>query len=162
VLLFQSADRALQTFFMAGRYPGPDDFVLLVGALADLGRRVDSPVTLPVITAAAPAIGRDKLRVMLTTLKQKRLLRQRRGGQLEIDPAVFSVTAESLAGEYGARRERDKAKLEQMIVYAQTALCRTKLLVEALGESATWDRCNACDNCRGAAVIAKGAAEGVA
>ena len=49
-----------------------------------------------------------------------------------------------------------------MVVYAQTALCRTKMLVEALGEEAGWDRCDACDNCRGAAVIAKAAAEGAA
>ena len=162
VLLFQRADRALQTFFMAGRYPGPDDFVSLIGALADLGKRADVPVTLPDIAGAAPAIGRDKLRVMLTTLKQKRLVHQRRGGQLDINPALFSVGAESLAEEYTSRRDRDKSRLEQMIVYAQTALCRTKLLVEALGESAGWDRCDACDNCRGAAVIARGAAEGVA
>lgn len=162
ILLFQRADRALQTFFMAGRYPAPDDFASLVSALADLGKRSDEPVTLPDIVAKAPALGRDKLRVMITTLKQKRLLQQRKNGRLEVNPALFAVGAEALAEEYSTRRERDRSRLEQMIVYAQTALCRMKLLVEALGESATWDRCDACDNCRGAAVIARGAAEGAA
>ena len=104
----------------------------------------------------------EKLRVMLTTLRQKRLLRQRRGGQMEVTPALFETSFDALAAEYTARRDRDKSKLEQMVVYAQTALCRTKLLVEALGEPAGPDRCDTCDNCRGAAVIAQAAAEGAA
>jgi ATP-dependent DNA helicase RecQ len=163
VLLFQRADRALQTFFMAGRYPGPDDFSALVSGLADLGRRADGAlVSHADVVGATSRIGPDKLRVMLTALRQKRLLRQRRGGQTEVRPALFEISPDALAAEYAARRDRDKSKLEQMVVYAQTALCRTKLLVEALGESAGPDRCDTCDNCRGAAVIAQAAAEGAA
>jgi ATP-dependent DNA helicase RecQ len=163
VLLFQRADRALQTFFMAGRYPDVDDFVALGAGLAALRRSADSPtVSDDAIAATVPNIGRDKLRVMMTTLRHKRLVRSRRNGQTEISPALFSGSLEPLGEEYAARRERDKARLEQMIIYAQTALCRTRLLVEALGEPASWERCEACDNCRGAAVIAKAAAEGIA
>ena len=40
------------------------------------------------------------------------------------------------------------ARLEQMIVYAQTALCRTRLLLSALGEEPAWENCGTCDNCR--------------
>jgi len=163
ILLFQRADRAVQTFFMAGRYPGVDDFVALGAGLAALGKHAESQlVSDDAIAAAVPNISRNKLRVMMTTLGNKRLIRSKRDGRIEINPALFSASLESLGEEYAARRERDKARLEQMVVYAQTALCRTKLLVEALGEPATWDRCDACDNCRGAAVIAKAAAEGVA
>ena len=34
-----------------------------------------------------------------------------------------------------------------MIVYAQTALCRWKPLLEALGETVEWEQCGRCDNC---------------
>jgi ATP-dependent DNA helicase RecQ len=164
ILLFQRADRALQTFFMAGRYPAVEDFVAFGDALATFQRTAGSQaLSADAIAAAVPNISRNKLRVMMATLKNKRLIRSRRGGQIDIDDAaLLSTSPESLGDEYAARRERDKAKLEQMVIYAQTALCRTKMLVEALGEAATWDRCDACDNCRGAAVIAKAAAEGAA
>jgi superfamily II DNA helicase RecQ len=46
-------------------------------------------------------------------------------------------------------------------VYAQTALCRTAALLEALGETAV-DRCGACDNCRGTAIRAEAVAQGAA
>jgi len=49
-----------------------------------------------------------------------------------------------------------------MVVYAQTALCRTHVLLAALGESAEWSQCGTCDNCRSASnrpeAIAVGAA----
>ena len=54
-----------------------------------------------------------------------------------------------------------RAKLEQMVVYAQTALCRTAALLEALGETGV-DRCDTCDNCRGTAIRAEAVAQGAA
>jgi ATP-dependent DNA helicase RecQ len=49
-----------------------------------------------------------------------------------------------------------------MVVYAQTALCRTRLLLDALGEQLEQERCGTCDNCRGTAIRAEAPAEGAA
>ncbi len=46
------------------------------------------------------------------------------------------------------RREGDREKLERMIAYAQSAMCRWKLLLDYFGEGAEFDRCGECDNCR--------------
>jgi len=62
---------------------------------------------------------------------------------------------------YDERRQRDRAKLEEMVVYAQAALCRTAALLEALDETAV-DRCGQCDNCRGTSIRAAAVAEGAA
>ena len=45
-----------------------------------------------------------------------------------------------------------------MIIYAQTALCRWKPLLESLGETVEWEQCGRCDNCRGTAQRASAAA----
>ena len=66
-----------------------------------------------------------------------------------------------MAAAYDERRQRDRTKLEQMVVYAQTALCRTAALLEALGETGV-DRCDTCDNCRGLAIRAEAVAQGAA
>src|SRR5687768_11815018 len=63
-------------------------------------------------------------------------------------------------GRLRRRRQRDQAKLEQMIVYAQTALCRTHVLLEALGETVEWSQWGTCDNCRGLAIRSEAVAAG--
>jgi superfamily II DNA helicase RecQ len=63
---------------------------------------------------------------------------------------------------YEERRQRDQTKLEQMIVYAQTALCRTHVLLEALGETVEWSECGTCDNCRGLTIRSEAVAAGAA
>jgi ATP-dependent DNA helicase RecQ len=160
VLFFQRSDRRLHTFFMAGRYPTIDDFNALVAALQPVAG--NGPMTLEQIRSAASAISAAKIRVMLAELKAARLLRERRGGRYEAMAQMFSGPLELLANTYDERRERDRTKLEQMIVYAQTALCRTRLLLSALGETPEWDECGTCDNCRGSAIRPAGVAHGAA
>lgn len=160
ILLFQRRDRGLQRFFMAGRYPTHDDFNVVVTqleALADSGA-----MTLAEIHALLPSVALGKLRVVVTALKQAGLLRERRGGRYEVGRQFVSTPTESLAAAYEERRQRDQSRLEQMIVYAQTALCRTRLLLDALGEQTEWTHCDACDNCRGNALRAEAVAEGAA
>jgi ATP-dependent DNA helicase RecQ len=160
VLLFQRRDRGLQRFFMAGRYPTHADFSSLIDGL----RRSASAggvLTAGEICSGTPAIGKAKIRVMLTVLKQAGLIRERRGGQYEVTPRLFGESVESFATAYDERRQRDQSKLEQMVIYAQTALCRTVTLLEALGEPGS-EPCGNCDNCRGTSMRAEAVAQGAA
>ena len=159
-LLFQRRDRRLQTFFMAGRYPTHDDFATLIAGL----RSIDTAraLSLTELRDAAPAIGVAKLRVMLTVLKQEGRIRERRGAGYEVCQPLFTEPFEEFARHYEERRERDLSKLEQMIVYAQTSLCRTQLMLKALGEDVAWSECGTCDNCRGEAILAAASAAGAA
>lgn len=56
--------------------------------------------------------------------------------------------AERISQEYGVRREADRAKLDSMSSYAQSALCRWKLLLAHFNEADGFDACGTCDNCR--------------
>ena len=159
ILLFQRADRRLQTFFMAGRYPTLTDFTAFATAVRSAP---GATLTLDQIREAVPNISIAKLRVMLSELKAAGMVRERRGGQYDLRPALATDSIEPLANAYDERRRRDQAKLEEMVVYAQTALCRTRLLLSALGEEPAWENCGACDNCRGVARRAAAPARGVA
>jgi ATP-dependent DNA helicase RecQ len=160
ILLFQRADRRLQAFFMAGRYPAHDDIVGLVQGLTTMGR--ESTLHFDQIRTAVPHIGAGKLRAVLAVLKQEKLIVERRGKRYEVRPELFTTPLEPFAQSYEERRQRDQAKLEQMVIYAQTALCRTRLLLEALGEEASATSCGNCDNCRGTAVRGEAVAKGAA
>ena len=99
---------------------------------------------------------------MLTALKQDGLVRERRGASYELRPQLLAASIDPLVTAYEARRQRDQSKLEQMVVYAQTALCRTRVLLEALGETVEWSQCGTCDNCRGLSIRAEAVAAGAA
>ena len=99
---------------------------------------------------------------MLTVLKHEGLVRERRGARYEVRPQLQTASIEPLIAAYEERRQRDQAKLEEMVIDAQTALCRTQLLLNALGETVEWSRCGLCDNCRGVGMRSEGVAEGAA
>jgi ATP-dependent DNA helicase RecQ len=157
-LLFQRTDRNLQRFFMAGRYPTADHFAALVAAVKPTG--AGETLGVADICMLAPAVGVGRVRVMLAELDRLGLVRRRRNTRYQISPRLYDESAEALAQQYEARRERDRSKLEQIVIYAQTALCRTKILLTALGEQVEWSRCGACDNCRGDAIRATETAQG--
>jgi ATP-dependent DNA helicase RecQ len=114
------------------------------------------------IRAAAPTLAVGKLRLMLAVLKQDGLIRERRGVTYEPRPQLLSASIEPLVAAYEQRRQRDQTKLEHMVVYAQTALCRTHVLLEALGDTVEWSQCGTCDNCRGLAIRSQAIAVGAA
>jgi ATP-dependent DNA helicase RecQ len=158
-LLFQRRDRALQAFFMTGRYPTQSDFASLIDGLRQTAP--DGALSVDEITSATPGIAKAKVRVMLNVLKHSGLIRERRGARYQITRRLLDQKVDALAAAYEQRRQRDQEKLEQMVIYAQTSLCRTAMLLQALGES-TPDRCETCDNCRGTALRGEAAAQGAA
>ena len=160
ILLFQRRDRGLQRFFMAGRYPTHDDFVALVQGLRTAP--LQGARTIEEIHQVVPSVPASKLRVMLSALKQDGLARERRGAKYEMRSELLTASIEPLAAAYEERRQRDYTKLEQMVVYAQTALCRTHVLLEALGETVEWSQCGTCDNCRGLSIRSEAVAIGAA
>ena len=160
VLLFQRRDRALQRFFMAGRYPTHEHFTTVIGILRAVPP--GSSMSAADIRTAAPALTAGKLRVVLAALKQDGLIRERRAAKYELRPQLLTASIEPLVAAYEERRQRDQSRLEQMVIYAQTALCRTRVLLEALGETVDWSDCGACDNCRGVTIRAEAVAAGAA
>jgi ATP-dependent DNA helicase RecQ len=146
VLLYQRADQRTHVFFMAGRYPRFNDITTVYTSLERIAR--DRPATLAALQADASGVAKSKVRVILSLLKDWGIVRQHR-------PLGFSLTARD-AGEatlqqmsefYETRQARDRDKLDRIIVYAQTALCRWKNLMEYFGEELPRQQCGHCDSC---------------
>lgn len=146
-LLFLRGDKAIQQFFMAGRYPSEEDAQAIMRALQD------TPVeggawTLPLLQAK---VGRpkSKLQVALGLLRKDKLVVQARDGTLKL--AGKHATGErmrELTEGYGRKRDLDREALERMVFYAQTGQCRWRVLLEHLEGDASLERCEHCDNCR--------------
>jgi ATP-dependent DNA helicase RecQ len=155
VLLFQRADRRLQAFFMAGRYPSAEDLDALLRVLPGPG---EPAVPLTALRDALPGVAASKVRVLLTMLMEQRIVTERRGMGFRRRSAIDPPRVGGLIDAYQVRAEADRTRLDAMVVYAQTALCRWKALLEALGETIEWQQCGHCDTCCGTAARPVGAA----
>ncbi|RYX91016.1 MAG: ATP-dependent DNA helicase RecQ [Comamonadaceae bacterium] len=157
VLLFLRSDRAVQQFFMSGRYPSADDVLSLYQALHDpapkdgwtlasLRARLDRPL--------------NKLKVAISLLRRQKIAMADHKGEIRLSRKDLQDGALArLQAAYESRREQDQAALEGMVFYAQTGRCRWHVLLEHLQKkdlpaSAArdgkdgWAQCGTCDNCK--------------
>lgn len=149
-LLYFQEDKRVQQFFLAKHYPTAEELAAIVAAAQELPAtfRADA------LQAALPEFSDGHLKVCLKLLKDGKLLRQDRklGYSLKPPPAKAAKapsapTFAQLAQIYVDKQERDRQALEQMVAYAQSGLCRWKLLLDYFGDAGDFERCCTCDNC---------------
>jgi ATP-dependent DNA helicase RecQ len=148
VLLYDRSDKRVQLFFMGGKYPAESDAVAVLEALRPSGDQ--APVlSVTELRERAPDVAQSKLRVVLSMLKEAGLVRETRGSKFALRRAeVTEASVRPLLVAYQERREADRERLDQMIIYAQTARCRWSVLLEYFAGSSDVTRCEHCDNCR--------------
>ncbi|RZL11501.1 MAG: ATP-dependent DNA helicase RecQ [Rubrivivax sp.] len=146
LLLYLHKDKAVQQFFLAGRYPELADIQALYGALQNPpGERGCWTLEALQSVLDRPA---NKLQVALSLLRQQKVVSRNRQGQLRLLRAGLDGRAmDRLLQAYRDRRENDQCLLEQMVFYAQTGRCRWRVLQEHFGEEPGPERCGHCDNC---------------
>ena len=146
-LLYRLEDRRTHQYFMGGKYPGAGDIAAVRDALVGLGGSSEA-VTLSALQAHATTTSAAKLRSILTMMKDAGLVRELRGSRFKLAAAGIDGSLEDVAKAYADRKDGDRAKLERMTAYAQSALCRWRLLLDYFGEPDAVDQCGECDNCR--------------
>jgi ATP-dependent DNA helicase RecQ len=146
-LLFLRGDKAIQQFFMAGRYPGEEEVSAICAALQEPPPGGEA-WTLPLLQGRL-ARPRGKLRVALGLLRKHGIVEQKTDGTLRMrKPGVGAAELLPLAEAYQQRRDGDREALERMVFYAQTGQCRWHVLLEHLEDETPFERCEHCDNCR--------------
>jgi ATP-dependent DNA helicase RecQ len=146
-LLFHTRDKAVQQFFLAGRYPSADDLQAVHRQL--LAAPPEGEAWTSATLLAALDRPRNKVQTALALLRQEKLLSVDRRAAITVRrPAVSEREFETLADGYRARRSEDQATLERMVFYAQTGSCRWQVLLADLEDRAPAMRCGTCDNCR--------------
>ena len=148
VLLYKVEDRRTHQFFMGGKYPGAEAILAVRDALQGLGA-ADAAVTLADVQAHASSVAKSKVRSVLSMMKALGLVRELRGSRFKLLAAeVPASRIEDVAREYAGRQKADRDKLERMAGYAQSAMCRWKLLLDYFQEGESFERCGTCDTCR--------------
>nr|HEX4318880.1 ATP-dependent DNA helicase RecQ [Kofleriaceae bacterium] len=162
VLLYQPEDKRIQSFFLGGRYPTPEQTRAVAEALvASTNKRVakvgpdgehsaeddDLFVSVKDIAERADAPAK-KARVVLSFLKEVGFAAEAPGARfapLATEPPSIDDLARA-ATRYEQKRAQDRARLAAMLRYSQSHLCRTRLLVTYFGYLDA-PACGSCDNC---------------
>jgi len=144
--LFLPSDKAVQQFFLAGRYPTKEDVADLYGALQ--GKAADGASWTLATLQEALDRPKAKVQVALRLLRHQGVVAQGRDGHLTLTRAGLDADAlEKLLLSYRHKRESDRGMLERMVFYGQTGRCRWKVLLDNFGESEGFEACGTCDNC---------------
>jgi ATP-dependent DNA helicase RecQ len=164
VLLYQPEDKRIQSFFLGGRYPTPEQTRAVAEALIHVtgGKIVASEdetegpfASVKDIAERADAPAK-KARVVLSFLKEVGFAAEAPGARfapLATEPPSIDDLARA-ATRYEQKRAQDRARLASMLRYAQSHLCRTRLLVTYFGYLDA-PACGTCDNCQRAGVRAQ-------
>jgi ATP-dependent DNA helicase RecQ len=162
VLLYQPEDKRIQSFFLGGRYPTPEQTRAVAEALVHVtGGKIANPpvdgeaagpedvfVAVKDIAERADAPAK-KARVVLSFLKEVGFAAEAPGARfapLATEPPSIENLARA-ASRYEQKRQQDRARLASMLRYAQSHLCRTRLLVTYFGYLDA-PSCGSCDNCQ--------------
>jgi ATP-dependent DNA helicase RecQ len=148
-LLYYMKDKRIQQFFLAKHYPGADELQAVYRAITSLAQENAqiSGARLQQILDELPA---GKIKITLKLLKEGGLISQDHHlhyhlSETDIKSGIFT----QLADAYQEKQEHDRAALERMVSYAQTAFCRWKVLLDYFSEDdPAYQRCGVCDNCR--------------
>ena len=147
-LLFLRSDRAVQQFFLGGRYPGLDDVEALYGALLRSPPEGAAAWTLEALQSALER-PRSKLQVALSALRRQRIARQDAKGHVRLLKTMLQAEeVQQLVHSYTERRARDRATLEEMVDYAQSGQCRWQRVLQHFAPEMAHPRCSTCDNCQ--------------
>ena len=146
-LFYQLEDRRTHQFFLGGKHPKFDDILAVYQTLETLNA-AEHAVALSVVQEAANTVAKAKVRVVLSLLKEFKIVKELRGPAfrlLEVEVKQNELQELSRASE--EKVNKDKEKLERMMQYGQSALCRWRLLHDYFGQQMEEERCGNCDNC---------------
>lgn len=151
-IFYRVEDSRVQSYFLGGKYPDVEEAakVALLLEQYPLGERVQLDAL-----AERSGVARRKARIVLVLLKRHGLVREHRGGGWErLLSRLTSIDLSADLIDYEQRRIQDRAKLEAMVGYCQSARCRTRFLLKYFGEPVdpNWS-CGNCDACDAQALI---------
>ena len=146
ILLYLKQDKRTQSFFLAGKYPTLED---LKKVYQQLQNHSLAELTIdPVEFAKDLDVAKSKVKVLIALLKSEKIV-QGLKSSLKLKKINLSESdLTKLIEDYQKKKEADSDKLRHMIIYAQTALCRWKVLLDYFEEKSNWEPCQQCDNCR--------------
>jgi ATP-dependent DNA helicase RecQ len=148
-LLYRLEDKRIQSFFLAGRYPRPEELRAIATTLGAPSQTASSSEvasqTLDEIATRAD-VNKRRTQVILHLLLEAGFVTRGKSGYTATEEQPTEEVLAQLLQTYVDRAQRDKDRLADMMHYAETPNCRTQIIRAYFSES-EGEPCLRCDNC---------------
>ena len=152
ILLYRLEDRRVQAYFLGGKYPHRDESLRVYRAINQLSIKAATAeaatangITLTSVIHAT-GLHKNRVKVIVALLEATGIVERGRRLRKVRD---FSSEEEfhAFLEEHEQRHVTDRDRLDSMMRYGQTTMCRVRFLTRYFGSELAKD-CKHCDNCR--------------
>ncbi|HJU06444.1 MAG TPA: ATP-dependent DNA helicase RecQ [Nitrospiraceae bacterium] len=147
ILLYRLEDRRVQSYFLGGKYPRREESLRVYRTLDRLLKEGSPALGVPLQSLVqASELSENRVKVIIALLDATGIVK--RGRHLK-KLREFAADEEftRFLEEYEQRHAGDRERLEVMMRYGQTTMCRMRYLAGYFHEELKSD-CGHCDNCR--------------
>jgi ATP-dependent DNA helicase RecQ len=162
ILFYRLEDKRIQSYFLGGKYPRREESLQVYRTLQRLtqdwvtpdgfarerprANRSRSSVTLKELVESS-GMSETRVKVIVALLEASGIVE--RGRQLrKVRDFPSNEAFDRFLREYEERHQGDRERLEAMMDYGQSTMCRVRMLNAYFGQVRQTD-CGRCDNCRG-------------
>ncbi len=144
-LLYLRKDKSTQSFFLAGRYPAGDDIVA-IGTVLKAWPSGES-IRVSGLKEQLKSLSKKRIELVLTAFMRAGFVEKIAKDEYRLAKDWQTADLQKLASDYRDKEENDSGKLKSVIIYAQTALCRWRAILNYFDETPDFENCGHCDNC---------------
>jgi ATP-dependent DNA helicase RecQ len=144
-LLYRLEDKRVQSYFLGGKYPKREETQKLLTTLEHLSASHAGAIPISQL-AELTTISERHCKVIAAQLENAGIAERRRGRVALVRKPQSDQELAELLDAYETRRGQDHERLQTMMRFAQSAMCRSRLLHEYFDEFIGHD-CMHCDNC---------------
>jgi ATP-dependent DNA helicase RecQ len=144
-LLYKLEDRRIQAYFLGGKYPGRDESRRVWETIIEAAKQ-QRTISLRAIREGT-GLGHRRVQVIVALLESAGVITRTRAAVSKQRDFADAAAFDSFIGAYEERRRADRSRLEAMMHYAETTVCRVRYLKQYFHVRANRD-CGYCDNCR--------------
>lgn len=154
ILFYRIEDKRIRSFFLGGKTPRQRDAVQVLKAMEQLIR--DQAKVSAQAIAHICGLNARRVSVLLSALEDIEVV-QRVGRAIELRRDLRGSDLQQFLAGFEAQQHAERERLQTMIRYAESGLCRMQFLREYFGEPAG-DACHHCDNCEQPTLVSAPAA----
>jgi ATP-dependent DNA helicase RecQ len=146
LLFYRLEDRRIQSYFAGGKYPRREESMQVYRLLNQLSKESEPQSGVSEAELAeASGLTVKRVKVIVSLLESLGIV-AKKGHLKTLRDFADDHELEEFLAEYEERYKDDKDRLEAMMLYGQTTMCRARYIAEYFRQEMARD-CGHCDNC---------------
>jgi ATP-dependent DNA helicase RecQ len=147
-LLYRLEDRRIQGYFLGGKYPRREHSRKVYETIATLAAQPERKGEIKIKDLVeVSGLPERRVKVVVAQLEAAEIVQRRPRGLRKIREFATTEEFEKFLSAYEERGLSDRDRLQSVMRYAETTMCRMQYMREYFGEEAGED-CGHCDNCK--------------